>query len=44
MKIVIFPNLKKKDAYSCTLDVCGMLGKLGAEISFKDKEGDGRER
>ncbi|MBP0961649.1 MAG: NAD(+)/NADH kinase [Oscillospiraceae bacterium] len=37
MKIVIFPNLKKKDAYSCTLDVCDILGKLGAEISMDDK-------
>lgn len=34
MKIVIFPNLQKKDAYSCTLEVCGILKKLGAEISM----------
>lgn len=32
MKIVIFPNLKKKDAYICTVSVCGILGELGAEL------------
>lgn len=34
MKTVIFPNLKKKDAYSCTLEVCAALDRLGAEISM----------
>ncbi len=34
MKIVIFPNLQKKDAYSCTLEVCTILNKLGAELSM----------
>lgn len=37
MKIVIFPNLKKKDAYNCTLSVCKILSELGAEISMDDQ-------
>ncbi len=37
MKIVIFPNLQKKDAYNCTVKVCGILNKLGAELSIDEK-------
>lgn len=37
MKIVIFPNLLKKDAFDCTSVVCDMLLKLGAEISMDEK-------
>ncbi len=36
MKIVVFPNLMKKDAYRCTLAVCGILSGLGAEIGMDD--------
>ena len=32
MNIVIFPNLMKKDAYSCTVEVCDILTKLGADV------------
>jgi len=32
MKIIVYPNLLKKDAYSCTLAVCGILSGLGAEV------------
>ncbi|MCQ2464257.1 MAG: NAD(+)/NADH kinase [Oscillospiraceae bacterium] len=34
MKTVIYPNLLKNDAWSCTQEVCGILKKLGAEISM----------
>lgn len=34
MNIVIFPNLKKKDAPACTLEVCRILHELGAELSM----------
>ena len=36
MKIVIFPNLQKKDAYNCTVKVCGILNKLGAVLSIDE--------
>lgn len=36
MKVIIFPNLLKKDAYDCTLSVFDILLKLGAEISMDD--------
>lgn len=32
MKTVIFPNLKKKDAFSCTVEVCRILDRPGTEI------------
>lgn len=34
MKVVVFPNLMKKDAYRCTLGVCSILAGLGAEIGM----------
>lgn len=40
MKIAVFPNLKKKNAYDCTLECCDILNRLGAGIyidcCFKD--------
>ena len=32
MKVIIFPNILKKDAYSCTVKVCEILSGLGAEL------------
>lgn len=32
MKVVIFPNLRKNDAYNCTLSVCELLKKSKAEV------------
>lgn len=40
MKIVIFPNLKKKDAFSCTVSVCVLLSKLGAELYMDSRYSD----
>ena len=34
MKVVVFPNLMKKDAYRCTLGVCSILSGLGAQIGM----------
>ncbi len=37
MKVIIFPNLLKKDAYSCTLSVCEILSGLGAELLMDNR-------
>jgi len=37
MKIVIFPNLKKKNALKCTIEACEVLKNLDVDI-FLDKE------
>ena len=37
MKIVIFPNLKKKDAFSCTVEVCRRLDRTDTRIFMDQK-------
>ena len=37
MKILIFPNLNKKNALNCTLETCDVLNSLGAKVFLSDE-------
>jgi len=37
MKIIIFPNLNKKNALKCTLEACDVLNGLGAELYLSEE-------